>query len=128
MTEEVRGDTIDLMSGMSTSIEITMYFIVFTLLSIGVILANRVYGKNLDGGFKKVLNLTSITSYIFITNLAIFYGSSLLILEYAYTYDVVMIIGYVSTHAILYTLIIFMILYMVLSAFYLRFAMSYFGK
>lgn len=52
------------------------------------------------------------------------YISSFVILDLKITNDLIIIIGYIISNMVLVTLIIFMILYIILSAFYLRYAVN----
>lgn len=122
--EEFNNSAIRILDELTGGTEVVMYYILFILLSLGIIYANRRFGKELDKGFKIALNLTSISGYIFITNIGILYLCSFVILDLKITNDFIIIIGYIISNMVIVTLIIFMILYIILSAFYLRFAVN----
>lgn len=122
--EEFNTSAIRILDELTGGTEVVMYYILFILLSLGIIYANRRFGKELDKGFKIALNLTSISGYIFITNIGILYLCSFVILDLKITNDFIIIIGYIISNMVIVTLIIFMILYIILSAFYLRFAVN----
>lgn len=122
--EEFNTSAIRILDELTGGTEVVMYYILFILLSLGIIYANRRFGKELDKGFKLALNLTSISGYAFITNIGILYLCSFIILDLKITNDLIIIIGYTISNMVIVTLIIFMILYIILSAFYLRFAVN----
>lgn len=122
--EEFNTSAVRILDGLTGETEVIMYYILFILLSLGIIYANRKVGKELDRGFKIALNITSISGYVFIINIGILYICSFVILDLKITNDLIIIIGYIISYMVLVTLIIFMILYIILSAFYLRYAVN----
>ena len=122
--EESNNSAISILDGLTGGTEVVMYYILFILLSLGIIYANRRFGKELDKGFKIALNLTSISGYAFITNIGILYLCSFVILDLKITNDFILIIGYIISYMVLVTLIIFIIMYIIISAFYLRYAVN----
>lgn len=122
--EEFNTSAIRILDGLTGETEVIMYYILFILLSLGIIYANRKVGKELDKGFKIALNLTSISGYVFIINIGILYICSFIILDLKITNEFIILIGYIISNMVLATLIIFMILYIILSAFYLRYAVN----
>lgn len=122
--EESNNSAISILDGLTGGTEVVMYYMLFILLSLGIIYANRRFGKELDKGFKIALNLTSISGYAFITNIGILYLCSFVILDLKITNDFILIIGHIISYMVLVTLIIFMIMYIIISAFYLRYAVN----
>lgn len=122
--EEFNTSAVRILDGLTGETEVIMYYILFILLSLGIIYANRKVGKELDRGFKIALNITSISGYVFIINIGILYICSFVILDLKITNEFIILIGYIISNMVLVTLIIFMILYIILSAFYLRYAVN----
>lgn len=108
--------------------EILLYLLLFIIMSVGMIWANRYFTGALEGGFYYVLRYASLSSYIFITNVALFYLFTTLIFGMGVTNSYVVVVGYYITSFILYALLFYIVMYLLVIFFYFRMVFGIFRR